>query len=261
MITLTSAQLDAWVAAFMFPLTRILGLLATAPVFNNAGLPRRIRLMIGLAITVIVAPSLPPPPAIAVGSWLGISILVQQLLIGALLGFTLRLAFSAIDVAGEMIGLQMGLSFAIFYDPQNAAQTPVLSEFLGLIALLTYMAMNGHLLSLSALIETFQLLPISLTPFSAIGFKTAVAWAAAVFSSGVLLALPMIAALLIANIGMGVLSRVAPQLNLFAIGFPVTMIAGFTVLAISLPYLGTAMQRLFEDSFAAMHNVIRAAAG
>jgi flagellar biosynthetic protein FliR len=261
MITVSSAQLDAWLAAFMFPLARILGLLATAPVFNSAALPRRIRLLTGLAIAFALVPSLPAMPPVPSGSWVGLVILAQQTLIGVLFGFTLRLAFSAIDLAGELIGLQMGLSFAVFYDPQSASQTPVLSELLGLLATLIFLAMNGHLLVLAVLAESFRLLPVGITPFSGQGFAALLAWAATLFSTGVLLSLPLVAALLIANIAMGVLSRVAPQLNLFAIGFPVTMVAGFSVLMISMPYFGTALERLFDQSFSALRTVMRAATG
>jgi flagellar biosynthetic protein FliR len=259
MIAVTSAQLDAWLAAFVFPLARILALLATAPVFNNAALPRRIRLILGLAITFALAPALPTMPPIPAGSWPGLVVLAQQVLIGMLMGFTLRLAFSAVDLAGEMIGLQMGLSFAVFYDPQSSGQTPVLSEFLGLMTILLFLAMNGHLLTLSVLAESFNLLPVSTTPIAAKSFGALLTWAGMLFSTGVLLSLPLVAALLIANIAMGVLSRVAPQLNLFAVGFPVTMVAGFAVLMISLPYFGTALERLFDQSFAALRMIIQAA--
>lgn len=261
MISVTSAQLDAWLAAFIFPLARILALLATAPVFNNAAQPVRIRLMTGLVITFALIPALPPMPAIPAGSWIGLAILAQQMLIGILLGFTLRIAFAAIDVAGELIGLQMSLSFAVLYDPQNGGQTPVLSEFLGLFATLLFLAMNGHLLSLSVLAESFHLLPVSATPISAAGFGSFIAWSSTLFAAGVLLALPLIAALLIANLAMGVLARVAPQLNIFAVGFPVTLMSGFTVLMFSVPYFGTALERLFDKSFHAMAAVMRAAAG
>lgn len=261
MITVTSAQLDAWLAAFIFPLARILALLATAPIFNNAAQPVRIRLMTGLVITFALIPALPPMPAIPAGSWIGLAILAQQMLIGILLGFTLRIAFAAIDVAGELIGLQMSLSFAVLYDPQNGGQTPVLSEFLGLFATLLFLAMNGHLLSLSVLAESFRLLPVSATPISAAGFGSFIAWSSTLFAAGVLLALPLIAALLIANLAMGVLARVAPQLNIFAVGFPVTLMSGFTVLMFSVPYFGTALERLFDKSFHAMAAVMRAAAG
>lgn len=260
MLTITSTQLDAWLAAFIFPLSRILGLMATAPVFNNAALPRQLRLIVGLAVAVALVPALPPMPAVTAGSWAGLAILAQQMVIGLLMGLTLRIVFVAIDVAGEMIGFQMGLSFAVFYDPQNASQTPVVSELLGLIAILLFLAMNGHLLTLSVLAESFSLLPVTSSPvIAATGFSALVAWAAIIFSAGVLLSLPLVAALLIANIAMGVLSRVAPQLNLFAVGFPVTIMAGFAVLAVSLPYIGSALERLFDQAFFALRTVMQAA--
>ncbi len=258
MITITAAQLNAWIVAFVFPLTRVLALLATAPVFNNAALFPMARLILGLAITFALVPVLPPTQAIAAGSWLGLAALVQQVLIGVVMGFTLRIAFTAIDLAGELVGLQMGLSFATFYDPQNTAQTPVVSEFVGLLALLIYLASNGHLMSLAALAESFTLLPITATPFAAKGFSAVLAWSATLFSMGLLLSLPLVAALLIANLALGVLSRIAPQLNLFAVGFPVTLASGIIVLMFSLPYLGTALQRLFEQSFDVLRGVMQA---
>lgn len=258
MIVFTTAQLDAWLAVFLFPLARILGLIAAAPVFNNAALPNSIPLMVGLAISFALAPVLPPMPAVPAGSWIGFTILLQQILIGVFLGFTVRIVFLAVDLAGELIGLQMGLSFAVFYDPQGTGQTPVMTEFLGLLATLLFLAMNGHLLILSGLAQSFALLPVSLTPFSAKGIGAMLGWAGTLFSAGVLLSLPLVAALLIANIAMGVLSRVAPQLNLFAVGFPVTLAAGFAVLMISMPYFGAALERLFDQGFAAMQTVMQA---
>jgi flagellar biosynthesis protein FliR len=261
MISFTSAQLDAWITAFIFPLARIFGLLASAPIFNNAAQPQRIRLGVGLVITLAIVPVLPPMPAVPAGSWIGFAILAQQIIIGVLLGFTLRIAFAAIDVAGDLIGMQMSLSFAVFYDPQNAGQTPVISEFLGLLAMLIFLALNGHLLTLSVLVESFKLLPITATPFGAGGFASMLAWSSVLFSAGLLLALPLITALLIANLAMGVLARVAPQLNIFAVGFPVTLTVGFIVLMFSIPYFGAAMERLFDNAFRAMAAVLRAAAG
>jgi flagellar biosynthetic protein FliR len=261
MISFTSAQLDGWLTAFLFPMARVMGLLASAPVFNNAAQPARIRLVIGLIITLTLVPILPPMPAIPPGSWVGLAVLAQQILLGVLLGFTLRIAFAAIDVAGELIGMQMSLSFAVSYDPQNAGQTPVISEFLGLITTLIFLAMNGHLLVLSVLAESFKLLPVSTTPFGAGSFASFMAWSSVMFSAGLLLALPLITALLITNLAMGVLARVAPQLNIFAVGFPVTLMSGFVVLMFSIPYFGGAMENLFDRAFRAMAAVLRAAGG
>lgn len=258
MIAITSAQLDAWIAAFIFPLARILGLLATAPMFNNAALPRRTRLIAGLAIAMALVPALPPMPALPAGSWVGLTVLAQQIIVGVIMGFALRIAFAAVDLTGELVGLQMGLSFAVFFDPQSSGQTPVISEFFGLLATLVFLAMNGHLLALSLLAESFTLLPVTIDPISASGIGRLVTGAAMIYVLGLMISLPLVAALLIANIAMGFLSRVAPQLNLFAVGFPVTLLAGFAVIALSLPYFGAALDTVFNQGFALMRTVMRA---
>lgn len=259
MISISSPQLDAWLALFVFPLSRILGLLATAPVFSNAALPVRVRLITGLAIALALAPALPPMPAVVASSWIGLVVLAEQILIGVILGFALRIAFAAVDVAGELIGLQMGLGFATFFDPNSGGQTPVIAEFLGLLTALIFLSLNGHLLALTVLAESFTLLPVSATPIHAAAFSSLMTWSATLFSTGVLLALPLITALLIANIALGVLARIAQQLNLFAVGFPVTLALGFLVLLLTLPYIGAAMEGLFTRGFQAMGMVMRAA--
>jgi flagellar biosynthetic protein FliR len=260
-ISISSAQFDAWLGLFIFPLTRILGLLATAPMFNNAALPVNIRLVAGLAIAFALTAALPAPPPIPAGSWLGLAVIAEQLIIGTMMGLALRIAFTALDVAGELIGLQMGLSFATFFDPSSGGETPVMSEFLGLITILVFLAMNGHLLTITLLAESFTLLPLSTTPFHATAFSSFLTTSAMMFSLGVMLALPLITALLVTNISLGVLSRVAPALNLFAVGFPVTLALGFVVLLLSLPYIGAAMESVFSRGFTAMEMLLRAAAG
>ena len=260
MISISSAQLDAWLGLFVFPLTRILGLLAMTPVFNNAALPVRVRLVMGLGITMALAPALPPPPAIAAGSWLGLAVIAEQMLIGVMMGFALRIALAALDVTGELIGLQMGLSFATFFDPTSSSVTPVMTQFLGFLTALMFLAMNGHLLALTLLAESFTLLPVSTTPFHAVALWSIVTSAAMMFSLGVMLALPLITALLVTNIALGVLSRVAPALNLFAVGFPVTLALGFVVLWLTLPYIGAAMESVFNRGFELLELSVRAAA-
>lgn len=242
----------------MFPLARILALMASAPVFSSEGVPTQIRLVIGLAIGLGLSPALPPLPAISPGSWLGIVVLIEQVLIGVTMGFAMRIVFSSVDMAGELIGLQMGLSFATFYDPQTSSQTPVVSEFLSLLTTLLFLAMNGHLLLLSVLAESFRLLPVAATPFAAKGFAALLSWAAVLFSAGLMLALPLIAALLIANVALGVLARIAPALNIFAVGFPVTIVSGFAVLMLSLPYFGAALEKLYDRGFFALSGIMRA---
>ncbi|MCC6657954.1 MAG: flagellar biosynthetic protein FliR [Rhodocyclaceae bacterium] len=258
MLSITDAQLEAWIAAFLFPLARILGLIAAAPVFNNAALPMRIKLALGLAVTLAVAPALPPLPALAPASWTGLAVLLQQSLIGLALGFTLRVVFAGIDLAGELIGLQMGLGFAVFYDPQNAAQLPIVAELAGLLALLIFLALDGHLMTLGLLAESFTLLPIGTAAFPAAGWGALLRWAGMIFGIGLLLALPLVGTLLVANIALGVLTKVAPTLNLFAVGFPITLMAGFVVLALSMPYFAPALEGLFGQGFEAFRAVLLA---
>ncbi|MBN8474856.1 flagellar biosynthetic protein FliR [Sulfuritalea sp.] len=260
MISISSAQLDAWLGLFVFPLTRVLGLLAMTPVFNNAALPVRVRLVMGLGITFALAPALPPTPAIEAGSWLGLAVIAEQMLIGVMMGFALRIALAALDVTGELIGLQMGLSFATFFDPTSSSVTPVMTQFLGFLTALMFLSMNGHLLALTLLAESFTLLPVSTTPFHAVALWSIVTSAAMMFSLGVMLALPLITALLVTNIALGVLSRVAPALNLFAVGFPVTLALGFVVLWLTLPYIGAAMESVFNRGFELLELSVRAAA-
>jgi flagellar biosynthetic protein FliR len=187
-----------------------------------------------------------PPSGLVVGSWPGMMALLQQMLIGIALGFTVRIIFAAVDLAGELIGLQMGLGFAMFYDPDNSAQSPVISEFLGLLATLIFLSINGHLMLLAVLGNSFEWWPVGVELFPANGWLAIARWGSTLFSAGLMLALPLIAALLVVNIALAVLTRAAPALNLFAIGFPVTLIAGFTMLLLSLSFFAPALQRLFE---------------
>ena len=154
MIEVTAAQLDAWLAALMFPLGRLLGLFASAPVFSNRGVSVRIRLAIGLGVALAVLPVLPPMPQVPPGGGLGLAIFAQQMFIGIAIGFMMRIVFAAVDMAGALIGMQMGLSFAIFFDPDAGGQTAVLSDFLNLLATLLFLAVNGHLLMIDVVVRS-----------------------------------------------------------------------------------------------------------
>lgn len=252
MISFTSAELNAWIAAFFFPLARILALLAAAPPFNNAALTTRVRLVLGLAIAMAVAPALPPVPAMEPASVPGLLILAQQMIIGFAMGFALRLVFSAIDLAGMMISTQMGLGFATAYDPQTTSQTPVVAELIGMLALLMFMAIDGHLMVISTLVQSFTFLPIRLLAISEASWLNIANAGGIVFSAGVMLALPAVTALLITNVALGVLGRVAPQLNLIVIGFPVTILLGFVALYVGMSYLAAPLQQLFEHGLQSM---------
>lgn len=252
MISLTSAQLDLWIAAFIYPLARILAFIAAAPLWSVAGIPRRTRLMLGIGITVAIAPALPEMPQIQPASLAGLWILGQQMLIGIGMGFAAKIVFSAVDMAGEFIGAQMGLGFATAYDPLNSSQTPVITEFLTLLSLLVFLSLNGHLLYVGALAQSFSAIPVGPTSLGSGSWLNLAELGSKIFSTGLLLSLPIIVALMITNIALAVLTRAAPQLNIFALGFPLTLGGGFIALAISMNYLAIPLQTLFEFGMSAM---------
>lgn len=250
MITLSSAELNTWIAAFLWPLTRILGLIATAPLFGNLSIPARVKVGLGVMLTLVIAPTVPAMPAADPMSFAGLLIVIQQLLIGLSMGFAMRIVFAAVEMAGEISGLTMGFGFATFFDPQTRARTSAIAQFLALITLMLFLALDIHLMMLSTLAESFRTLPISGMPGGTSGFRQIAVWGGLVFSAGVQLALPIVGVLLITNIALGVLTRAAPQLNLFGIGFPVTLSAGLIVLGLVLPYLAMPLERLFHEGMA-----------
>lgn len=257
MISLTDAQINTWLITFIWPLTRILGLIMVAPIFGHRSVPRRTKIGLGVFIALIVSPTLPPMPDVGLGSWHGLFILVQQLLIGIAMGFIMRIVFAAVEAAGEIVGLQMGLGFASFFDPQSAGQTLVLARFFNLLATLVFLSVNAHLLFIGVLVESFQTLPISMQPLSAAGFFTVASFGSIVFSMGLQLALPIIAILLMTNLALGILTRSAPQLNIFAIGFPITLGVGLIVLNATLPYFAPQLEFMIQNGFKTVIMVIQ----
>ena len=247
MITLSSAELNTWIAAFLWPLTRILGLIATAPLFGNLSIPVRVKLGLGIMLTLVIAPTVPAVPAADPMSLAGLLITIQQLVIGLAMGFAMRIVFAAVEMAGEVAGLTMGFGFATFFDPQTRARTSAIAQFLSLLTLMLFLALNIHLSMLATLAESFISMPISAMPAGDSAFRQIANWGGLIFSAGAQLALPVIAALLLTNIALGVLTRAAPQLNLFGIGFPITLGAGFIVIALMLPYLTAPLERLFHQ--------------
>lgn len=249
MISISSEILQTWVVSLLWPLTRILGVISVAPVLNHNSIPKRVKLGLGILITLIVIPTLPPVPQFDVFSFQGLFILIQQLVIGAAIGFAMRIVFAAVEMAGQMIGMTMGLGFATFFDPQSHGQSTALNQFFVLLAMLVFLSLNGHLILISTMAESFAVLPISAEPIN-INYMKIALWGEKIFSAGLLLALPAVTALLLANMALGILTRTAPQLNLFGIGFPITISVGVLVIALMLPGMSLPLQKLVNDGLA-----------
>lgn len=247
MISFSTADINLWIAGLLWPLTRILGLLAASPLFGNSSVPASVKLSLGVLLAMVVAPAVPLLPGSDPMSLAGLLILAQEMLIGLAMGFSIRIVFAAVEMAGEISSLTMGLGFATFFDPNTQGRSSAISQFLALVATMTFLAVNAHLVLLSVLVESFYTLPVSASPVYGGGFKQLADWGGKIFSTGVQLSLPIVAALLITNVALGILTRAAPQLNLFGIGFPITLGVGLLVIAMTLPYLATPVQNLFLE--------------
>jgi flagellar biosynthetic protein FliR len=255
MITFTSEQLAAWYGALFWPLTRVLALFASAPLLAHRAIPVRIKVALGLAIAIVLMPGVSAPPISDVMTAPGLALLVQNILIGLIIGFTVRLIFAALEITGELIGLQMGLSFAGFFNPATGqAQTPVAS-FVSALALLMFVAIDGHLLLIYALGESFRLFPLSGGEFALpLTFERLVRYGAEMFAIGLAIALPFLAVMLLTNVVLGVLARIAPQLNIFAVGFPLTLLVGMAVLLLLLPHIEAPLRAALERGVGAWVN-------
>lgn len=261
MISVTLDQLYGWVAAFLWPLARILGLISTAPLFGESSVPLRVKVGLGVLITIAISPAAGPLPDITPGSFAGLGVMVIQVLIGIMLGLSMKFVFAAAQSAGEHIGLQMGLSFASFFDPNTNSHTSVLSRLFNMVALMVFLAMNGHLLLVAGLVHTFEVLPIADTALDLNGVGALLEWMAEILILGVLMAVPLVTALLTMNLAMGILNRTAPQLSVFAVGFPLSLLAGLVMLTLVLPQTSPFLERLFEGGLQAFGRIAVGLAG
>ena len=233
LLQLTDTQISTWVATFMLPLFRVGTMLMVMPIFGTTLVPRRVRAYLALAITVVITPALPPLPPVKPLDLSGLLLIGEQILIGAVLGFSLQLFFQAFVVAGQIVAIQMGMGFASMVDPTNGVSVAVIGQFFTMLVTLMFLGMNGHLVVFEVLTESFTTLPVGS------GFMVNHYWEMAgklgwVLGAALVLVLPAITALLVVNIAFGVMTRAAPQLNIFSIGFPLTLVLGMFILWISL---------------------------
>ncbi|WP_437884259.1 flagellar biosynthetic protein FliR [Pseudomonas sp. LRF_L74] len=247
MLELSDAQIGGWIGQFLFPLFRIAALLMVMPIIGTQIVPMRVRLCLALAISVLLSPTLPPMPQVDLVSLQAMLLIGQEVLIGVMFGFVLQLFFHLFTVAGQIIAIQMGLGFASMVDPSNGVSVPVFGQFFLMLVTLMFLAMNGHLVVFEVLAESFVTLP----PGS--GLLTNHYWEIAgklswVMAAGLLIALPVITALLVVNLAFGMMTRAAPQLNIFSIGFPLTLVLGLVIFWIGLADIMSHFQALAVEA-------------
>ena len=256
-MSLTDAQLTAWVAAFVWPLMRISAMVAAAPIFSSRQVPVRLRLLLALILTWVLVPLLPPMPTVRLLSYDALMITLQQILIGVSMGFALQMVFAALVFGGQTLAFSMGLGFASMVDPQNGVQVPVVSQYFLILATLFFLLLNGHLLLIQLLADSFHTLPVAVDGIGRNDLRDLVAWASRMFAGGLLIALPAVAALLLVNLGMGIITRAAPQLNIFAVGFPITIVLGFVLIWLGLPGLLSVFGDLLDEVFSLVMRLLR----
>ena len=257
-MNISSAEIGGLLGAYFWPFVRIAAMLMAAPLFGARNIVFVVhRLGLALGLTLIVQPMLAPVPFIDPMSAQGIGILLEQLLLGVAMGFILQMVFASLIVAGHSVALTMGLGFAQFVDPANGLSVPVVSKFYLIIGTLLMFALNGHLIALKVLVESFDTLPVGKEAVSHGELFTIVLWAGKLYVGALLIALPCMVTITLINIGFGVMTRSAPQMNIFAVGFPTTLAAGIVIVMLTLPNLLPRFTDLLMESFDLMQQIIR----
>ncbi len=255
MINLTTGQLEAWLAQYLWPFLRIGACFMMAPIFGAGFVPPRVRLFLAGAITFIVAPLI-PPPNVEVFSFAAVIVTVHQVLIGFASAFALQLIFDALAMGGQLLANTMGLGFAFNVDPLRGVSTPVLGQLYMILVTLTFLAINGHLVLIEILVQGFTTLPVGMTGLNSEMIWRLAEWGSQLFAGALVVALPGMAALLVVNLAFGVMSRAAPTLNLFAVGFPITLISGLVIMYVGLPSVLTAFNQSLEAAFGVIRTLL-----
>ena len=254
-VQISTAQILALVGSYLWPFARIAAAIMVAPVFNAHVVPKRVRLVLAVALTLVIAPATSPAAAPEPFSGPGLLLVAQEMLIGLAMGFVLQMIFDALVIAGQTIAMSMGLGFAFLLDSQRGVSVPVLSQMFVMLATLTFLALDGHLALIDAMASSFSTLPVG-SGLGRNGAWALVGFGTTLFAGALQVALPAAIALIVVNLAFGVMSRAAPTLNLFAVGFPVTMALGFVILLWTLPNVQASFVSLLSASFTLVHGLV-----
>jgi flagellar biosynthetic protein FliR len=256
-LNFTEEQILGQMALFIWPLMRISAMFISVPLFSIRAVPARVRLILSVAITLVVMPLLPPLPTVEMFSYTGFMMTIAQVMIGLTSGFILQLVFAAVVFAGQGIALSMGLGFSMMVDPQNGQQVPVVAQIYTVTTTLIFISLDGHLLLIQMLLDSFKTLPISVDGIDKAGIWSIIVWSGQMFSGGLLLAMPVIASLLLVNVIFGVAARSAPQLQIFSVGFPVTLMLGLLLIWKTLPDALDQFSGILTDAYDLIGQLLR----
>lgn len=254
----TSTQIVEFVQNLLWPFLRLNGLFLAAPVFGAALVPARTKIILAVLLAFIISPLVTPTVPVEPLGIRMMLIAVNQVLIGVAMGFIVQIVFEALTFAGQTAAMTMGLGYATLVDPLRGATVPVVSQFMLILALLLFLSIDGHIALLQLLADSFQWAPVGWVFSAQAGLDVAL-WGGKLFEGGVMVALPALVALVVVNLALGVVSRAAPSLNLFAVGFPISLGLGFLVLMVGLFNLQEHFVNLLAESFRAVRALFGAA--
>lgn len=248
MLTLNSADITHGIAAFLWPFFRIGALMMIMPTLGGGEVPARVRIGFAFLLTWLVLPGIDQVPVLDVLSAESLYVTLQELLLGVAMGLVVLMVFSAVMLGAENVAVTMGLGFAMMNDPQSGVQVPTVGQFYRVLAILLFLVLGGHFAMLSLLVESFRHVPVGTVMDTGVVWRL-LQWGGSIFKGALLIALPALTAMLMSNMIMGVMTRSAPQLNLFSVGFPITMTIGFVAMVLTLPAFSEAFQGLMQDAF------------
>jgi flagellar biosynthetic protein FliR len=233
-LIISEEQLSQFIGQYLWPLLRISAFYFAVPVIGARTVPARVRIILTLFTSIMIAPVLPPAPVVSFVSAQGFMMIIQEVLIGLALGFAMQVVLHVFVLAGQFIAMKMGLGFAAMNDPSSGVSVTILSQFYLLVSTLLFLASNGHLVVLQLMIDSFTTFPIGGAGMNSVHFMTIVDLGSWLFSAALLITLPLFTSLMIVNMSFGVMSRSAPQMNVFTVGFPITLIFGFILMWFTL---------------------------
>lgn len=242
---------------FILVLVRISGIIATAPVLGSNSMPMQVRVVLALVLALIIQPFTPALTVSPDQPSEYLLLIAGELLIGLVLGMIGQILFAAVEFAGTVAGFQMGLSMANIFDPQSQEQVSLIGQFERIFATLIFIAMDGHLVVVQAIVRSYELLPPGGASFSDPLTAEIIRLSSGVFTLGFQLGAPLITALFLANLTMALLSRSVPQIQIFIVGFPLTLLLGFMLLMFGVPFFAQALHRMFEMYDDQLLNILR----
>lgn len=242
---------------YLLPFFRIAAFIMAAPILSTGSVPMQIRVLVAVGLCLAIFPSLTPGANVDPVSLQMLLLIFQQILIGISLGFVLQIIFGAVVNGGQMVGMQLGLGFAQMNDPQTGVSVPVVSQFFNILAILLFLSINGHLVLIQVLAESFTLLPVGELGMGMSAIEGMVYFSSWLFSGALLIVLPAVVSLLMINVVMGVITRSTPQMNIFAVGFAITIVCGFIVIMVTLSTSLPQIVSLFNEGFLFMREMLR----